>query len=490
MASADVIVANRAYVDHTRPPGEPLPTAGAGGLLVAVSPTIARDGSTTWVGAGRGQYDRDFTDDAGREDFPLPGGGSLAIRRVYLDEATWDGHYNEVANGFLWPMLHLVRGSLPNLTSYFPSPATPSTSDWEAFVRANRAFAEAAANCGRDESCWVHDYQLGLVPGFVRESGYAGAIGFFLHTPFPSLAVVRELVDDAGLAHVTAWVRGILGADLVGFQSAADVDRFAEAARELAGCDAGTEDGGGVTLRFEGRRVRVEAFPVGIDFEQTVADAHSARLPALLGSRPRGPLVAGLERADYTKGVPERLAAIRDLYREGAKFSYVGIASPTREGVAAYDRYRAECDALAAECAAAAPEGYTFVSEAAPLEWAEVLGLMDAANVICTSSLSDGMNLVPLQAIAVHSLKPGGERGMTTAGRDAGVASAFAGFEREGLVTFDPLDHAAVVGALREAIEGHAGRISDRLVSAVRGHDAKDWGRGFLAALEDAHAHA
>jgi trehalose 6-phosphate synthase len=318
----------------------------------------------------------------------------------------------------------------------------------------------------------------------LRDRGFPGPIGFFLHTPFPSLEVLTPFLDPRGRDFFREWVAGILGADLAGFQTEADLRRFRQAAVTLG---LAIPDGDG--LRVDGRPVHIGAFPVGIDFEATVAAASLAVVPAVLtGLQIARPLVVGLERADYTKGIPERLRAIATLYREGKRFSYVGIASPTREGVAAYDHLRDEIDAAAAECAALAPEGVLFLNTAEALHLTEVMGLLHAADIVCTSSLSDGMNLVPLQAVASHAGRPAGQRAVILTGRDAGVASAFAGCEAEGLVPLDPLDPAGIAAVLRDAVDGRLARISDRLVQAVRDADATGWGHRFLDALEEAHA--
>jgi trehalose-6-phosphate synthase len=482
--TADLILANRAYIDHNVPPdgGEP-PPAGTGGLLVAVSPTISRDGSTTWIGVGRGAFDREWTDPGGRERIALAGGGTLAHRRLFFDDKIWAGHYAETANGFFWPLFHLVRAPLPRITSYFPRPVAPSEAAWSAFRGVNQAFAEASLSEGRRESCWIHDYQLGLVPRFARELGYPGRIGFFLHTPFPALDVALQFVDGQAEWQFAEWIRGVLGADLAGFQTRADVARFREAAIKL-----GLAEPDGEQLRVGARRVTVAAFPVGIDVAATIADGVGGELPSVVrqaGDFAR-PLLIGLERADYTKGIPERLRAIAALYREGLAFSYVGIASPTREGVAAYQRFQAEVDTLTRECEALAPPGGLFVNTAMALPFSQVLALLRTADIVCTSSLADGMNLVPLQAVAMQSALPQSERGVVLTGQDAGVASAFAGFENDGLVPFDPLDHPAFVQTLRRALGGTLPSISDRLVEAVRANDATRWGERYLVALQEA----
>ena len=480
----DLILANRALVDHHAPPGGAGgPAPATGGLVEAVRPVLVPwDGAagTTWIGAGRGPHDRAWTDADGFELLETPA-GPIRHRRLYLAEDDWRGHYAEVANGFFWPLLHLVRVDLPLKLGYYPAPEPPSDAAWAAYERVNGAFAEAALASG-GEVCWVHDYQLALAPAMLRAGGFAGRTGFFLHTPFPSLAVAEPSLPPPARARFAAWLDGILGADLAGVQTEADADRLREAAERL--CGARVE---GPDLRLNGRLVRIAAFPAGIDADALARQAPAGALPAAAPHDPALPLVAGLERADYTKGVPERLAAVTAALEDGARFAYAGFSAPTRPGVPAYDALQAECERLAAKAAVLAAErGLPFVQSREALAWSEVLALLREASVVFTASLADGMNLVPLQAAIAQSSRPADERGVVLAGRDAGVSSAYAGFEGDGLVPFDPLDAEASKRALLDALEGQPGRVGDRLVAAVREHDAHAWGRTFLAALDGA----
>lgn len=480
----DLILANRALLDHHAPPGGVAgPAAATGGLVEAVRPVLVPwDGAsgTTWIGAGRGPHDRAWTDAAGFELLDTPA-GPIRHQRLYLDESDWRGHYAEVANGFFWPLLHLVRVDLPEKRDYYPTPAPPSDAAWAAYERVNGAFAVAALAAG-GEVCWVHDYQLALVPAMLREGGFAGRTGYFLHTPFPSLAVAEPWLPPPARARFAAWLGGILGADLAGVQTEADADRLREAAQRL--CGARVE---GPDLRLNGRLVRIAAFPAGIDADDLARQAPAAALPAAVPHDPALPLVVGLERADYTKGVPERLAAVSAALEGGARFAYAGFSAPTRPGVPAYDALQAECERLAAAASRLASErGLPFVQSREALAWSEVLALLREADVVFTASLADGMNLVPLQAAVAQASRPAAERGVVLAGRDAGVSSAYAGFEDDGLLPFDPLKPEQASHALRDALEGRPGRVSDRLVAAVREHDAHAWGRNFLGALDGA----
>lgn len=485
MATAALILANRSYLDHEAPRGAPEPsTAANGGLLAAVRPVIAPwdgRGGTTWVGAGRGAFDRDWVDAKGFELIPSAR-GPVCHRRLFFDERTWTDHYGAVANSFLWPLLHLVREPLPERTGYYPAPEAPSAEAWAHYQAVNASFAEAGVTGSTHATAWVHDYQLALVPALLRERAFAGRIGFFLHTPFPDLAVASQYLDGEARDLFRQFVAGILGADLVGFQSDADVRRFTAAAVSLCGVRAE-----GRTLRIEDRCLVIGAYPVGVDVEELLAVAAEAAVPeaveAILHSGL--PLVVGLERADFTKGIPERLRAIAAAYRSGAKFAYVGVAAPTRAGVKAYAGLETAIQSAAGEAIAAAKlAGCPLLQTQTVLSWPEVVGLQRRADVVFTSSLSDGLNLVPIQAAIAQSLKPGNERAVVITGRDAGVALAFAGFESEGLVPVDPLDPEALTATLLEALHGRPGRVSDRLVAAIREHDALTWATTFLTDLE------
>ena len=485
MTTADVIIANRAYRDHAVPPGEEEPAdTGRGGLLVAVSPAVVTGaGGTTWVGAGRGTHDRAYVDGRG-DEMLATGSGLLRHRRVFFDDVSWERFYGTVANAFLWPLLHQVRVPLAERTGYVPRPVNldEAAGAWQAFEDANRAYAGATVDAGRGESAWVHDYHLGLVPAYLREAGYRGQIGFFLHTPVPDLAIARRVASGQGFERLLDWVRGTLGADLVGLQSPADVARFAALADV-----AGARQGDGESVAFEGRTVRLGAYPVGIDADEVARVARTAPGYGMLRSlKSEAPVVAGLERQDYTKGIPERLQAMAALWSAGHRFHYIGLASPTRGGVPGYERFNAAIEAsLRMATAAAERVGCTCIQEAAALQWEEVVAVLRDADIVCTSSIADGMNLVPLQAAIAQSVKLPGERGVITMGRDTGAASAYAGFEDDGLVTIDPFDTAGFSRALAAAIGGKTPAVSDRLAAAVGRHDARSWGSRFLGDMTE-----
>ena len=488
--AADLILANRSYLDHHAPRSAGVePATPNGGLLAAVGPAMAPSAGeqgTTWIGAGRGRYDHEYVDVAGIERLPT-GQGPLRHRRIFFDAGTWEGHYVRCANSFSWPLFHLVRVPLPDCVPYYPAPATPSAKDWGSHVAANRAFARAAMDEPSTRTCWVHDYQLALTPAMLRQLGFPGRLGFFLHTPFPSLAIARAFLDEQGLGYFTSLVRGMLGADLVGFQTPGDRARFFETAHELCGATLG-----GDGLAVDGRTVAVGAYPVGVATAEVEEAARHARLPAAVAGlrQPGTPLVASLERCDFTKGIPERLRALAHACEAGVPFTYAGIAAPTRTQVPAYQAVtravaEASAEAEAAATAAGMPRGSIMQLHEA-LSWADVVATQRDADVIFTSSLADGMNLVPLQAAVAQAARPPHERAVLIAGRDAGVSQVYEAFSGDGLVSVDPLDKTALTETVIRAVRGELPRVSDRLIAEVRRADAAHWARRFMSDLEDA----
>ncbi len=472
-----LILANRSYLDHSTPRRDDyVPTPGAGGLVAALHSVIEAWGpgrGTTWIGAGRGEFDREWCDPDGYELLETPR-GPLRHRRLFFDETRWSAHYDAVSNSFLWPLLHLSHQPLPDLTGYFPAPVTPSASEWRAYRAINSAFADSAVTERDARICWIHDYQLALTPTDLRAKLFQGRIGFFLHTPFPDLEIARKYLDTAGLLFFVEWLEGMLGADLVGFQTESNLVRFEIAATTLCGF---VPVAGG--LQRGTRFVSTGVFPVSIDPSE-VDEAHSD--VAFLNERHELPLVVGLERCDYTKGIPERLVAVADAFRMGSRFHYLGVAAPTREAVSAYQSLARTIETAAADVTVAAKEaGGRFTQVRRQSDWNNVVGLLRSADVVLTSSLADGMNLVPIQAIIAQSNRPAAERAVVFTGENAGVATV--GQRHEGLARIDPFDREAFAIAISRAVNGELPRVSDALVSRVRRKDAAAWAMGFLDAL-------
>lgn len=311
MTRADlVIVANRLPVDRIEgPDGEPAWRRSPGGLVTAVEQVMqGMDGA--WVGWG-GQPDLDLE--------PFVFDDTLLVP-VSLSREDLRDYYEGFSNGTIWPLYHDVI-------------ATPEfkRSWWDAYVRVNRRFAEAAAAHAADGGfVWVHDYQLQLVPQMLRELRPDVTIGYFHHIPFPAYALFAQL----------PWRRqvldGLLGADVIGFQRVADAGNFQRSIRRLLRYPTKGDTVTVPTIDTTPRTVISKAYPISIDADQFLelarrpdVIARAARLREQIGSEK---IMLGVDRLDYTKGIRHRLKAYGELLADGLitgeHVTLIQVASP------------------------------------------------------------------------------------------------------------------------------------------------------------------
>lgn len=327
MTAADfVVVANRLPVDRVvGPDGEETWRTSPGGLVAALEPMMRRVHGA-WVG-WPGQPDVEL------EAFDADG---IHLIPVALSSEDVADYYEGFANDTIWPLYHDVI-----------APPQYHREWWDAYVRVNRRFAEAAAAAAaQDGTVWVHDYQLQLVPQMVRELRPDVTIGYFHHIPFPAHGLYAQL----------PWrdqvLRGLLGADVIGFQRAQDATYFLTAVRrrlryEVKGSNITVPDQGG------SRTAIAKAFPISIDtapyLELAAREdvrARAAEIRASLGNPQR--ILLGVDRLDYTKGIGHRIKAYGELLEDGRldveDVTLIQVASPSRERVDAYAHLRDEIE--------------------------------------------------------------------------------------------------------------------------------------------------
>ena len=458
-----VIVANRLPVDQvTEPDGSTAWRRSPGGLVTALEPVMRKtDGA--WVGwtGGPGEPPEPF-DEAG-----------MRLVAVGLSDQEIRDYYEGFSNATLWPLYHDVI-----------APPRFRRTWWEAYLRVNRRFAEAAAGqAARGAVVWVQDYQLQLVPGLLRELRPDLRIGFFNHIPFPGYEIFAQLPWRRQL------VQGLLGADLLGFQRQSDATNFLRACRRAAGL---TTRGSTISVPVEGgadRTVRVGGFPISIDsaaFEQIARRpevlARAQEIRAALGEPEI--LLLGVDRLDYTKGISHRLKAYGELLSDGLLTSpeakLVLVASPSRERVEQYRALRDEVEVTVAringEFGAVGSAPVHYLHQSYPPE--EMAALYLAADVMLVTSLRDGMNLVAKEYVACRYHETG-----------ALVLSEFTGAADELGSAFRVNPHD--IDGLKEVIM-RAARISPaearRRMRAmrrrVREYDIARWADSFLTALD------
>ncbi len=354
----------------------------SGGLVAAFDPLL-RQRKGMWIGwPGRELAADDELTDAG---------DPYEIEAVSISRADLRGYYNGFSNGTLWPLFHTLPGR-----------STFESSDWEAYERVNQQFAQVTASKVRPKDLvLVNDYQLMLVPDLLRQRAKQAPIGFFLHIPFPPYDVFRVLPWSRSL------LRGVLGADLVGFHVAGYVRNFLDCAQHLLDCRVDKRRG---LVQLDGRTVRVMALPLGIDFERYESLAQEAPDS---GFGPHEHIVLGVDRLDYTKGIPERLKAFARLLNTHPEHrnhvTLVQVAVPSRAEVSEYRDLKREIDRLVGEINGRfgsetwTPIRYLYRS----LSQDRLCGLYRDADVALVTPLRDGMNLVAKEYTACQVKNPG-----------------------------------------------------------------------------------
>jgi trehalose 6-phosphate synthase/phosphatase len=378
-----LIVANRLPVAVQVHGGEVEVERSPGGLATGLLRPHEQSGGL-WIGWSGAAQDLTPEQQASHDE-------KLAAQRLVPVPLTQDQvarYYEGYSNGVLWPLFH-----------YLPDQVPLQAPDWDAYVEANEQFARiAAAHYEAGDLVWVHDYQLLLVPALLRRLLPDARIGFFLHIPFPSEELFRTLPARARL------LEGMLGADLIGFHTPTYLRHFATSLTDILGHTVDID-----RVQLPGREVRLGVFPMGIDaasFRELAEDpAVEAEAQALRGDGSVRILV-GVDRLDYTKGIPRRLLAYErmlELHPElRGKVRLVQVAVPSRTGVEAYQEFRALVDGLVGRINGAfgtprwVPVHYIFRS----ISPSDLVALYRAADVMVVTPLRDGMNLVAKEFIA------------------------------------------------------------------------------------------
>ncbi len=457
-----VSVSNREPFEHVRlPDGSLAARPAVGGLTLALGSVMQAVGGV-WVAHGSGSADREASDERGRVAVP-PGRPAYHLQRVWLDAGEVEGYYNGFANQALWPLCH----------SAFAKPLFREA-HWQAYRAVNARFAEAVARVAGDREVvvFVQDYHFALLPAMLRRRCPRATCLHFWHIPWPLPDILEICPWSAEL------LAGALGSDVLGFHTPQYARRFADAACALPGW---RRDGDGAVAGDDGRRMRVGAFPISIDFDGIAARASSAECDAAVARlRERhglaGKFVAvGVDRLDYTKGLVERLQAIDCLLERHpemrGRFAYLHAGAPSRTDIPAYLDLQRDLDrAVARVNRRFGGDGYSpVVALRERLSESDVLALYRLADVCVVSSLEDGMNLVAKEFLAARN----DERGRLLLSRFAGAA-----WELPGAECFNPFAIDEFAGRLRDmARPDPAGEVERmrRLRRHVRQHNIFGW---------------
>ena len=456
-----ILVSNRlpisVHVEH----GELVVERSSGGLATGLSGYHDR-GRSVWIG-WPGESWRLTPDQRKTLNERL---AALKAIPIELSAAEVQRYYDGFSNGVLWPLLHYQLDRLP-LTS----------EGWETYERVNRRFANAIVDEYQPgDLIWVHDYQLALVPGLVRQRLPDAAIGFFLHVPFPSAEVFRLLQWRRQL------LEGMLGASLIGFHTISYGLHFQTSAANVLGCE--TRQG---RVSFAGRSIRVGTFPMGID-----AAAYDA-----LGSNPKvvaeaerlkkaaggAALIVSVDRLDYTKGIPRRLLAFEHLLEKYPKLRgrvrLVQVAAPSRGSVGQYREIQRSVNEMVGRIngrfASPGHDPIHYISQ--NLDSKGLAAFYRAASIALVTPLRDGMNLVAKEFVASRA-----------DGDGVLILSEFAGAAAEltDALLVNPYDQDGVATAIHDALHMPENERRTRMAGLreqVRSHDVHRWAREYVGAL-------
>ena len=444
--------------NRTATPGEER----AGGLAVALGDALAERGGV-WFGWSGEIVPREtrgirlFVED--NIDFAL----------ADLTAAEHQGYYLDYANRALWPVFH-----------YRVDLAVFHDDAFDSYAAVNRRFGRLLHQLMRpDDIVWVHDYHFLLLGDELRDNGWRGKIGFFLHIPFPPPEIFAALPQHHRLA------RGMAAFDLLGFQTARDVGNFTRYMAE----EHGAEVLGDGCIKVFDHVIRAAAFPIGIDPDEVarMAESHEARAAANRLGRmiENRALVIGVDRMDYSKGLPQRLQAFGRLLDDNESLrghvNLVQIAPPSRETVEAYMDLRTELDGLAGRVNGDYSDlDWTPIRYLARSYSREVLsGLFRLARVGLVTPLHDGMNLVAKEYVAAQDPQ---DPGVLILSEFAGAAERM-----DTALQVNPHDVGGMADAIRRALEMPLDERIERwtaLMHEVRGHNVGVWRQSFLSMLE------
>ena len=451
-----VVVSNRV--------ADPRKSAAAGGLAVALGDALSANGGL-WFGWS-GTIVEGGT--PGEGEVHTQQAGNVTLTTVDLCREDHDSYYLGYSNGVLWPVFH-YRLDLADFDAGYIG----------GYRRVNKLLARKLMPLLRpDDLIWVHDYHLIPMAAELRAMGCKNRIGFFLHIPLPPPLILAAVPQHEWL------IRSLFAYDLVGFQSQADVENFAG----YVGQEVDTEARDEHQFSAFGRKVQAQAFPIGIDVDEFAALTHakeaSDMYERIKNEYSRRRLLLGVERLDYSKGLPQRLKAFRQLlknYPENLKSAtLIQIASPSREAIDTYAGLRQELESL---CGA-------INGDYGELDWMPVRyihrnvarkrlpGLYRVADVALVTPLRDGMNLVAKEFIAAQDPA---DPGVLVLSRFAGAAE-----QLKEAILVNPYDTHGTAESIQLALQMplvERQRRHQKLLERIRSQDVHWWRKTYLDAL-------
>jgi trehalose 6-phosphate synthase len=461
-----IIVSNRLPMSIDKATGEI--RHASGGLVTALT-ALCRNRNVCWIGWPGTAYDEALETRLSHQDL------AFRLHPVWLTEQEHTKYYYGLSNEILWPLLHDLQSRCNFEPGY-----------WDVYSVVNRKFANAIASIVQpDDQLWIHDYHLALVGRELKRLGVQNRTAYFHHIPFPVIDIFEKMPwrED--------FLEALLHFDQLGFQTLRDAKNFTRCLRRLVDELVINRDRDDVIVSSpDGGRTRVGHYPISIDFNEFAEMSH---LPAVrqraieLREQIRCQhLLLGVDRLDYTKGIPERLKAFAAALQEFPELrrtaTLVQVVVPSREDIPMYRELKMEVDRLVSEINGRFTEpGWVpihFIYR--NLDREELVAFYHAADVALITPLRDGMNLVAKEYCACQVAKPG-----------VLVLSEFAGAAPQlssGALVVNPYDRQALANVIREACfmpESVRRQRMHMMRKSIKRFDVHWWARKFLGAYEE-----
>ncbi|MBA6316611.1 bifunctional alpha,alpha-trehalose-phosphate synthase (UDP-forming)/trehalose-phosphatase [Cellulophaga baltica] len=476
-----IIISNRLPIQLQIHNGGITAIPSVGGLATGMK-SVHSGGDSLWIGWS-GLTDEEIPEDlVGDIDDALAKHGSS---KVNLSQQEVDGFYYGFSNRTVWPLFH-----------YFLEYSEFEIESWETYKKVNQKFADAiVAKADDDDTIWVHDYQLMLVPQMVREKLPNISIGFFLHIPFPSFEIFRTLPWRKEV------LEGLLGSDLIGFHTYDYERHFLSSVRRILGLDVSFND-----IYLEDRIIKVDSFPMGIDYKkfsdaalehQQRSKAEQSELQQRLNnhkeSAPDAKFILSIDRLDYTKGIAKRLNAFEYFltkypqYKE--KVRLIILAVPSRSNVPQYQLLKREVDELVGringEFSTVSWTPIWYFYRSMPFE--NLIDLYTSSDIAWLTPIRDGMNLVAKEYVATRTDKTG----VLILSEMAGAAN-----EMNESLLINPNNFEQIADTIHQAIQMPKEEQQERndvLQKRLERYNVERWANDFMSSLtaqkENSHSY-
>ena len=433
----------------------------SGGLVTAISGIVNTHTEKVWVGSAESSLSREKIKEASKNDQKF-----ADYIPIYINDSDYDAYYNHISNDVLWPLFHYES----HISKF-------NWKEWESYEKVNLLFAKKIHEIYREgDLIWIHDFHLFLVPRFLKDLQESIQIGFFLHIPFPSSELLKQLPA------VEQILKGILGADLIGFHEYSYLRHFRNSIRAVLGVDSTL-----LQTNYQNRTITLGIFPVSIDTPHFIRRSRSNAVLKISEQikKKNQYLLLGVDRLDYTKGIDLKLRAFQIFLRQyqrsvPKKVSLIQVAVPTRREIPVYIQLKKEIEQLVGEINGEfgepnyTPIQYLYTS----VDFESLLALYRTSDVLLVTSKRDGMNLVTLEYIASQDAR---QPGIAVLSEFAGVASIL-----PHVFTINPWDTVDTAKTISQALRlGQEEKVQRqaRMLEYLKGYTGTHWANGFIQSL-------